>query len=735
MRRKLIIILISLSVFLIGEVILARLIQAEQQRIEETNRYLALERVSTLRARVEGLLQANLLAIRQLRTEIYLNPEFDEERLRLISNSLFSDSLQTRHVAIGVDYVIQFIHPLTGNEAALGFDYRTAPEQLNSYEQALETNEITINGPVQLTQGGTALIARVPVFADGAHNIVISQVIDHERLFQQAGVMDSSELLVSIRGRNGSGREGPVIFGPNAIWQQDPVTQVINLPSGEWYIAVMPASGHWRSESGLAPWWWFFGTLLSALLALATAYILFNQQRLKRAFRTITQQARFDSLTDLPNRHYFLEQLEHYVNSCKRRNEQCALLFIDLDRFKEVNDVLGHAAGDQLLKVIAERLRISMRQDDLVARLSGDEFVLVLKNLHEPVHAQIQAEKILQFIREPITLNNQDVTIDSSIGIAIYPEDGDSADDLLKAADLAMYEAKNNGRGMAAFFSQKLRAKIEDQVRQHHELVHALNNQEFLVHYQPVIHADNGEITSVEALVRWQHPTAGLLEPAEFIQAAERNGTIRELGNKVLQQVCRDLPAFRAAGIQGRIAVNISSHQFYDQAAVETWFAIMQEHDVSPAEFIFEITESMLLPDRERQRKMLLSLHDRGIQLAIDDFGTGYSSANHLRHFPISMLKIDRSFAVGVPDDHAHSNLLAALIHMARALSVDVVVEGIESAQQVEFIRHQCADLIQGYYFAQPMALAELLQRYGKTDASNIVDLNAATKKKGGVSR
>lgn len=701
MRRKLVIILISLSIFLIGEVILARLIYAEHQRVEETNRYLALEKVSTLRTRIEGLLQANLLAIRQLRTEIQLNPEFDETRLRLISNSIISDSLQIRHVAIGVDYVVQFVHPLEGNEAALGLDYRTTPEQLHSYEQALETNEITINGPVQLTQGGTALIARVPVFTDGARNIVISQVIDHERLFAQAGVDSTPDLLVSLRGRNGSGIDGPVIVGPTHIWQLDPVTQSINLPSGEWYIAAIPTSGQWRGEQQSTPWWWFFGTLLSLLLALACAYILFNHQRLKRAFRTITQQARFDSLTELPNRHYFLELLESYVATCDRRNEQCALLFIDLDHFKEVNDVLGHAAGDQLLKVIAERLRISMRKDDLVARLSGDEFILVLKNLHDPMHAQIQAEKLLQFIREPITLNNQEVTIDSSIGIAIYPDDGNNADELLKAADLAMYEAKNNGRGMAAFFSAKLRANAEEQVRQHQELTQALNNQEFIVHYQPVIHADNGELTSIEALVRWQHPSAGLLEPEAFIQAAERNGTIRELGNKVLKQVCQDLPHLRAAGLQGRIAVNISSHQFYDQAAVDNWFTIMHEHGVSPSEFIFEITEAMLLPDRDRQRKMLLSIHERGIQLAIDDFGTGYSSANHLRHFPISMLKIDRSFAVGVPEDHAHSNLLAALIHMARALSVDVVVEGIESAQQVEFIRHQCADLIQGYYFAK----------------------------------
>lgn len=726
-RRKALIVVISACIFIVGEFILARFIHAETRRSEEANRFLVLERLSTIRARIEGLLQTNLLAIRQLRTEIYLNPYYDEERLRLIIDSIISDSLQVRHVAVGVDYVIEFIHPMTGNEAALGFDYRSSPEQLSSYIQALETSEITINGPVLLTQGGEALIARVPVFPDGEHNIVISQVIDHQLLFQLAGLYDTPELSVSIRGRNGSGAAGPLILGAEEVWQAQPVTQTIQLPSGEWVLAAIPVGTFWQDGQETKILWWVVGTLLSLLLAVLTAIILFNQQKLQLAFRTITRQARFDSLTELPNRHYFLEQLTSYLDSCQRREEQCALLFIDLDHFKEVNDSFGHEAGDRLLKVIAQRLTSSLRKEDIIDRLGGDEFVVVLKNLIEPMHAELQSEKLLTFIREPISIKGNEILIDGSIGIAIYPDDGHSALELLKSADLAMYNAKNNGRGRSSYFSESLREKTEKQLRARKEILTSIHEKHFFLDYQPIINAESGELYSVEVLVRWQHPTEGLLMPDEFIPVAEKNGTIRDLGNYVLQTTCGDLSKIRAAGIEGRLAINISSHQFYDAHALECWFAIIEDHGVSPSDFTFEITESMLMPDRERQRNMLETLHEKGIYLAIDDFGTGYSSTSYLQHFPVSLLKIDRSFVQGVPDNHRQSNLLAALIQMARALSIDVVVEGVESAQQVEFIRHHCADLIQGFYFARPMPLDAFIQRYGTA--------SAGSKKKGGVSR
>lgn len=719
MRAKLWIIGVSIAVFLCGELVVARVISSDRASVIETNRYVGLEQLSTVRARLEGLLQANLIAIRQLRTELMLNPDLDEERFQRISSSLLTSELHIRHLAIGKNYRIVMIYPLDGNESALDFDYRSQPEQLNSFMAALETGEITINGPVSLVQGGSALIARVPVPQDESQNhIVISQVIDHERLFHDAGLDQHPFLQISLRGNDGLGQAGNVIFGDEDLWQSDPITQDVLLPTGSWVLAAAPADGDWLPADYPMVTSWLIGTLVALLLALLTGMVLLNQQRVREAFRLITKQARFDTLTELPNRHYFQEQLGNYLDSCERRREKCALLFIDLDHFKEVNDALGHAAGDELLVIIGNRLRASLRKDDIVARLGGDEFVVVMKNITEAMHAQVQAQKLLKHIHEPVTLGDQDVIVNSSIGIAIYPSDGESVDELLKSADLAMYNAKNTGRGTTSFFNADLRQQAASHVELHHAIMLGLQNDEFFIDYQPVVNSKDGSLHSVEALVRWQHPVHGLMAPKAFIPIAEKSGAIRELGNFVLNQTCLDIPALREAHITGRVAVNFSSHQFYDQMAVDTWFAIMAQHNIAPSNFTFEITESMLLPDRERQRDLLLSIHHKGIQLAIDDFGTGYSSTSYLQHFPVSMLKIDKSFVDRVPEDRHQTALLTALIHMARALEIDVVAEGVEQVNQVEFLNKHCADLIQGFYFARPMPIAELIERYGGKSAA-----------------
>lgn len=715
MSRKLPLALMILVVFLCSELIVARIILSERDKLIEANRYVALEQVATVRARLEGLLQANLIAIRQIRTEFMINPDLDEERFYRISKGLLTPELHIQHLAIGKNYRIEMIYPPAGNESAIGFDYRSNPEQINSLYLALSTGQITLNGPVRLVQGGEALIARVPVFNnERSGEIIISQVIDHQRLFRDAGLYDHPALNISLRGLDGSGRDGGLIFGDKDIWQQDPIHLDVSLPFGSWSLAAVPHSGSWLPTETKMFWQWFTGTLIALIVTGLAALVFINQQRLRSAFTLITRQARYDTLTELPNRHHFQELLASYLDTCARRSEACALLFIDLDHFKEVNDSLGHAAGDELLVIISKRLRTILRKDDIVARLGGDEFVVVLKNIEEPLHAKIQAQKLLKCIHEPVTVRNQDVIVNASIGIALYPSDGLNVDALVKSADLAMYSAKDSGRGMSAFFNQELREQAESHVALHHAIMLGIREQQFFIEYQPVVHAGDGSLHSVEALVRWQHPQHGLLAPKDFIPVAEKSGAIRELGNFVLQQACRDIPMLRAAGITGRVAINFSSHQFYDQSAVSHWFAIMAEHQIAPHSFTFEITESMLLPDRQRQRDLLLAIHAKGVNLTIDDFGTGYSSTSYLQHFPISMLKIDKSFVDGVPEDRHQTGLLTALVHMARALEIDVVAEGVENISQVEFLNKHCADLIQGFYFARPMPLGAIIQRYAK---------------------
>ena len=575
MLKKFYVVLISLAVFLCGELIVARLVIAERSKAIETNRYVALEQLATVRARLEGALQANLIAIRQLRTEFTINPNIDEDRFRTITSGLLSPELHIRHIAIGRNYRVEMIHPLEGNEDAIGFDYRSTPEQLSWYRNALSSGEITLNGPVQLVQGGTALIARVPVFDhESGPSVIISQIIEHERLFNDAGLNNHRDLQISLRGLDGTGANGPLMMGDANIWQQDPIQLDVSLPTGNWALAAVPHSGSWLKNNYFYLWIGLAGTIVVLFISGLVAVVLANQQRLRQAFQIITQQARFDSLTNLPNRHYFQELLGDYITNCERREECFALLFIE---------------------------------------------------------------------------------------------------------------------------------------------------------YQPIINANSGELHSIEALMRWQHPEHGLLPPNDFIPIAEKSGAIRELGNFVLRQACMDIPKLRAGGIEGRLAVNSSSHQFYDNNAVEVWFAIMDELQIPPSSFTFEITESMLLPDRECQRNLLLEIHKKGVLLTIDDFGTGYSSTSYLQHFPISMLKIDKSFVDGVPENKHQTALLNALIQMASALEIDVVAEGVETLQQVQLLHAHCADLIQGFYFARPMPIANLIAKYGGNNRS------IPTKKEGGV--
>nr|WP_228517708.1 EAL domain-containing protein [Aliidiomarina indica] len=626
-----------------------------------------------------------------------------------------SQNLHIRHLAIAYDYRIRLIYPLEGNESALGFDYRTRPDQLRTLHEAISSRSITLNGPVALAQGGEALIARVPVFDKDTQELValISQVIDHYNLFNDSGLHSHPELSISLRGIDGTGEQGELITGDYGIWDANPVTLTVSLPRGEWALAAIPISGSWAPTAYANSLYFIFGTILAFLFSVLLYLVLRNQQRLRQAFGLISNQARFDNLTGIANRHFFEEQLTAYISACERRDEKFALLFIDLDHFKEVNDALGHSAGDDLLKLVTGRLQASLRRDDIIARLGGDEFVVVLKNLSEPFHAQLQAQKLLKHIREPMNLYANEVAIDASIGIALFPSDGDNFAELLKAADLAMYAAKDAGRGTSEFFNNDLREQATSNLHMHQAILQGIRNREFLVHYQPVINSKDGSLHSIEALARWNHPSRGLLLPKDFIAIAEKSGAIRDLGNFVLNQVCSDIAELHAAGITGRVAINFSSHQFYDKVAMDQWFQIMQQHQVDPSCFTFEITESMLLPDRERQRDLLLEINDRGVTLAIDDFGTGYSSASYLRHFPICLLKIDRTFVAGVPDDPHQNALLSALIHMARALNIDVVIEGVETVSQVNFLNMQTANLIQGFYFAKPMPLASLIERYG----------------------
>ena len=426
-------------------------------------------------------------------------------------------------------------------------------------------------------------------------------------------------------------------------------------------------------------------------------------------------QAHYDQLTGLPNRLYFRDQLDRTLARAHRGEERFALLFVDLDYFKRVNDSLGHAAGDVVLREAADRMRHCVRGTDIVARLGGDEFTLLLTDVKSTRDPQIVAEHVIAAMTTPFVIAGHDHFMNASIGIALYPDDGVTADELLRNADTAMYRAKDSGRGQSVYFERRMNADAIARVRSERELHHAIDRNEFVLVYQPQLDLKTGRISGAEALLRWNHPDRGLLGPAHFIQLAEETGLIEKLGEWVLREACAQFQKWHGNGIAlPRVGVNVSARQFQQKGFIDVLEKIVGDCGMQASSLEVEITESLLLEATSTVEIMLTKLKSIGVHIALDDFGTGYSSLAYLKRFPVDVVKIDRSFVKDLPADEGSAAITAAIIAMAHALRKKVVAEGVATAEQAAFLRRLRCDHIQGYHLSVPLSpfdLALLIQR------------------------
>ena len=419
-------------------------------------------------------------------------------------------------------------------------------------------------------------------------------------------------------------------------------------------------------------------------------------------------QAYYDPLTELPNRQLLVEILDREIMHSQRQNSLVGLLFIDLDRFKTINDTMGHAAGDRLLEQAAKRLRDCIRADDTVARIGGDEFTIVLAQLPKPQDAMQVAEKVIGVLSEPFDINGQTHFVGASIGISIYPYDSACGDDLLRNADTAMYRAKHNQSGSYLFFKEEMNAELVERTKLEIDLRRALPHDEFRLWYQPQLDVRGSSIAGAEVLLRWQHPSRGSVSPALFIGLAEDIGLIEPIGAWVLRQACRQYQAWLAQGLElQRLSVNVSSRQFKQHDFVDIVEAILSETCIPPQCLELEITESLFMENLDRITHTLDRLRQLGVRLAIDDFGTGYSSLSYLNRFPVDTLKLDQAFIAKVPGDEKAGALVKAIANMAKSLQKDVVVEGVETAQQMAFVQASGCQLVQGYYLSRPLPATE----------------------------
>ena len=421
------------------------------------------------------------------------------------------------------------------------------------------------------------------------------------------------------------------------------------------------------------------------------------------------QQARTDALTGLPNRFFFMDRLKQDIVQAEREQRKLAVLFIDLDRFKGINDGLGHAAGDELLRQVAARLRQGMREGDTVARLGGDEFTILINALSSAKAAGSAAEHVIAALSRPFIIENLENVVSASIGIALYPSDGGNAEELMREADTAMYRAKAGGRGKYVFFEEAMNAEVVRRSTMERELRRAISERQFILYYQPLVEPRAGRVRGVEALVRWQHPEQGMIAPGHFIGIAEETGLIPAIGELVLVEACTQFSAWRNQGVELEyVAVNVSARQFRLPNFVDTVKAALRD-SAMPAECLeLEITESVLLDDTDVVMGMLSRLRDFGVKIAIDDFGTGYSSLGYLERLPFDTLKIDISFVRSIREKGAGGAIPGMITAMAHSLGKTVVAEGVETQAQLEFLRNLGCELIQGYLYSRPLRAQEL---------------------------
>ena len=480
---------------------------------------------------------------------------------------------------------------------------------------------------------------------------------------------------------------------------------------------------HWRGEvvgrkkdgSGYPAWVTVTAVRPKGSRARHLVINLLDITEMRRTEARIAHQAYHDALTDLPNRLLFNDRLNVAIAQAHRLGHSISIMFLDLDNFKDLNDGMGHAVGDMLLKAVAERLVTCVRDQDTVARLGGDEFIILVQGAHENDYAVHVANRVLAELSQPFHIEDQEVFVTASIGITLYPHDGMDVDTLVSNADMAMYQAKKRGRNTFKLFTPAMNVEVMRRVNLDYNMRKALEQEAFEIYYQPKVKLPTGDIGGFEALLRWRHPQMGMVSPSEFIPQAEETGLIVSLGKWVMECACRQARIWNLGnGLNIHVAVNISPRQFQQKNLVKMVAGILNSTGLAPELLELEVTENALINGYQNAVDTLVGLAGLGVRLAMDDFGTGYSSLAHLKRFPVGALKIDRSFVRGVPNDHQDSSIVRNIVALSQSLGLEVVAEGVETEAQFSFLNDLGCDQVQGFWFSPPQPIAQIQEMLTK---------------------
>ncbi|PSV45212.1 bifunctional diguanylate cyclase/phosphodiesterase [Photobacterium indicum] len=633
---------------------------------------------------------------------------FSEEVLRTIGG--------ISNLQLAPDGIIQKIYPLLGHEKAIGHNILKDDKRRKEALSAINEQKLTLAGPFKLIQGGVAVIGRNPVFfRDGNKQIFWGFTaaliyLDDLLASTELDLLQSKGYRYQLTRRSPDTGETEVIAASRESIVSPHRTSTINIPNATWKITIS------RPMEG-STWQAALGYLTSITIALfgswAMWFVLRQPEKLQKIVKQKTHElekfALYDHLTGLANRRLLNEHLEQVIQQTEYCGNSAALLYFDLDDFKRINDSQGHEVGDGVLQQISHRLNSVVNKSDIVARIGGDEFTVLLSASGSAFDTGRIAERLINVISEPIFLNNKELSVSASVGITMIPSDGNDVSTLLRNADMAMYSAKKSGKRNYLFFNKTLQKKALYKMSIEEGLDTAISKKQFVLHYQPVFSFDSNKLCCYEALIRWNHPREGLLHPESFIGIAEESGKIKDIGYWVIQDVCDVIKMQQLhIGDSYRIAVNLSPKQFNDPDLLENIRRIILDVGIDARSLEIEITESTLMENIESAIHTLHQFKELGITVAIDDFGTGYSSLAMLKRLPVDKLKIDRSFVKDLSSNNSDQKIVQALISMAHTLQISVIAEGIETQEQYNLLQQYGCDFGQGYFFSKPVPITEL---------------------------
>jgi len=626
---------------------------------------------------------------------------------------------------IDKDFIIRWLEPATENRNVVGFNVAFNEQRRRALEHSAETGEPDTSGIIDLQQGPKGIVTYHPVGQGSENNGFIAGVFKMQVLAKQlltARIIDQFQVEILQHGESSYALNTSSDISA-AFRESVPV----NLPSLDWQLTLSPTMNWVENQRSQWPSITFVSVIFMGALASLTT--LLGQVIFKRTNTLLRTQLELerqvdervavqvdlerlestDTLTGLANRRFFMQDLAHTLNIADRQLRQVALVMIDLDRFQVLNDTLGHQFGDELLIKVSERLNRLSSETILVAYSGGDEFMICQQQMGDIDDVIHLIGEIKQCFAEPFEALGQVQQITATMGVAVYPQSGDDAGTLLRNADIALYRAKDQGRNTYQFYTEGMQEKEMMRLELDKDLSEALANDEFVLYYQPQLNLDTGEINNVEALIRWQHPTRGLLSPVEFIPLAEESGRITEIGRWVVLAACRQLARWKGTPCEHlRIAVNLSGRELEDATLVDHVRDTLAAENIAPHMLELELTEEIFIQNIAQNRSQLSQLHQLGTRLAIDDFGVGYSSLGYLRDFPVDLLKIDRSFITNVTERHDDAVITRAVINLAHNLGIQVVAEGVETEDQLHFLQAHRCNLAQGYLISRPIPGAEL---------------------------